>query len=543
MKNLTCLWVMCLCFYVLTASGQTPVPVPTTESLINADSYGADFAVFIGNNGTIMHFNSVTNDAQLMPSGITENLFSVMVVDRDFAVAGGEQYALLWNGTSWNIIQDFSMNPNANFITSVWAPPEKNTVYYQDFRPGGPFSFLCTYDVATATHAAFCKAYQSPIIQYCGTAGDVKALQTNGSIVRFTENVLVNNDSPNDAPVYEVPIGQSFDIIAAHIFEDSCVPGNVAPTRIYAISLGVAGAAPEFIYFDGSQWTTLGFATPGQVLTGMDATSPSNIVAVGTQPTAADPNVNEGVSWRWNGMNWVEETLPANTIGLTDITFTISEPDIIFKDVFEQSTNNRGGFFGCQTCNKVKRVTVRECPLCGSTSNRASLGGATTTVLVEDLSSQTLYSDIQITKTLIDPMSPLAININDPIMYRLQIKNLGPDIVSSAQVKDVFLTNDLEYTSGTCDFVPTPLINTTELDFQLLNMRPGVNYVCDLKFNVLSLPFANTGEVGNLNTVQVSSDNVDPDLSNNKDACLLDSPAAGQAANRVRCEPEQIWDF
>ncbi len=525
----------------LDAGGLTPVPLPTNETMIDIDSYG-DLSILVGNNGTIVHFNNVDNTAQVMPSGTTEQLLNVEVIDAQFAMASGSEVVLLWNGNTWSTVVDFSANGNPNNLIPVWAPPEKNKIFFQDFYANS-FSFLCTYDVTTGLISPFCKGHQQALVKFCGRAGDFKALQSDGSIVRFSEDSFANNDSPTDAPVYELPIGQSpYNIMASYIFEESCVAGNIAPTKIYAVSNPLTvNDAPEFIYFDGSQWNHLGFGQPGEVISGIEAVNENHIVAVGSVPSSANPNTNEGVAYLWEGSTWTPQTLPAGTEGIPDLIIATPTPDVIFVDTYEQRTNIFSGSLpGCNgsSCRPVRKVVL--CDRCGS----RLFGPSTSTVLVEDISNDFKTSDLMISKTLVQPVSPLAINVNDVITYRVKFKNLGPAAAADVTIKDVFYTNDLAFMGASCDFVPSSQIFTTELNFKASNVLPGVNYSCDLDFTVLSLPFLAMGQVGNLNTVSISNDDgLDPDKSQNKDSCLLDSPAMNQPANRVRCHPEMIWQY
>lgn len=524
------------------AGNTTTLQLPTNEEIVDIDSYG-HFSILVGDNGTIVQLDTLNHTAQLMTSGTTEQLLNIEVIDENFAIASGTEVVLLWDGSTWNTVVDLSSNGTPNNIIPVWAPPEKNKIFYQDFNPSG-FSFMCSYEVSSGSTSPFCKAYNDAAVKFCGHAGDFKILHMDGGISRISEDMFINNDSQSDEPVYVIPQSQApFNIAASHIFEESCLPGNIAPTNIHAASNPASpNDPPLFIQFDGSQWNILGAGMPGEVITGMDAVNENYIIAVGFVPNSSNPNINDGVQYIWDGSNWTRQTLPQGTPGIPDIALSASLPDVIFRDTFQSSINNqpidntRGS--GALAAYRLYLLWLVE-----NYSNRQT-SGASTEVTILDVTNNFDISDLMVTKDLINPQPPFMISVNDTITYRVAYKNLGPTIANSITIEDTYFTNDLQFMDATCDFSLEFLIFTTKLTFNGVNVLPGDLHICDLTFTVLSLPYSDAGQVGNLNTIAIYNDlGFDPDQSQNNDGCLLDSPGMNMPLNQVRCDPKLIWQY
>ena len=506
------------------AASYTEMPSPATETMVGLDTYGSHFSISVGNSGQIAH--TVNGVSSLVDSGLTTDLFDVHIVDENFAVASGMDYVLFWNGSAWSTIVDNSAN-SPSFITPVWASPKKDTIYYQ-YLSSGPFSYLCPYSVNNPNNSGFCKGFSKPILTFCGIAGDIKALQTNGSIVRFTQGTLSNLDVPLDEPVFIQPAASALNLIAAYIPENACVAGNIAPTEIFAIHQSFGSGPNEFYHFDGNTWSSMATAGANQTLTGIEGVNASKIFAVGKQDNGG---TNSGVVWLYNGTNWQQETLPANTPGLANISIHVEQYDVIFLNSFETAANKKGAF----DTGAIYAIIIGECvdSLCK--------------ILTSDFSNEFPNADLKVDKTLVDPIPPLSdannVAVNDIITYAIKVTNLGRDTVNSAILNDIYFSDQLEYIPSSLDCQPslTTQGNKKNLSFALTNLAKGDFIVCRPKFKVLSIPTQSSGAVGVLNVVEVKGNIIDPNLDNNHDACLIDSNMANQPANRVQCDPEKIW--
>ncbi len=544
MKNISTLIALFLIFISHDTIAQfISNPTPATESIIGIDSNGDNLSIAVGNQGQILHFNN--GIASLVPSGITDDLFSVQVINADFAVASGINFVLMWDGSSWNTLVDLSAGQDPAFITPVWSAENSPIVYYQILDTSGGFTLfhiLCPYDLTDPNGGGFCRANGSPILEFCGTAGDIKALQTNGSILRFTQGTLSNLDDPLDGPVFQQPVQNSLDLIAAFIPEEACLPGNFAPSEIFAINR--FGDSSQFYHFDGQQWTQMGAAGTDQLLTGIDGANRNAVVAVGQVPdTVQGAPFTVGVAWHWDGNSWTEETLPANSLGLTDISLEISTADIIFAHGFETNSNlilTQGEQKGLPTLTPARKVSWRGVSECGATLNCKS-----TNTLTYDVSNEFPFADLKLEKTLVNPIPPLSdanpVAVGDQITYALRVTNLGPDTVDSAILNDIYFSSQLSFISSDCPASVTDQGTRMTLSFGLANLGPGQFITCRPIFEVLAIPVQQSGAVGVLNGAEVYGNLFDPDLSNNKDACLIDSNIENEPANRVQCDPEMIW--
>jgi len=520
-------------------SDYTATPTPASESMIGIDSAGDDFSIAVGNAGQILHF--VNDTPSLVPSGINADLFNVHIVDKNFAVASGENFVIHWDGNSWNTLVDMSNEPESSFITPVWSPPEKNLIYYQILDTSGsifPFHFLCPYDLSDPNGGGFCRGYSRPVLEFCGIAGDFKALQTDGSIRRFTQGTLSNLDDPLDGPVFEQPVQNALNLIAAFIPGESCLPGNIPPSQIYAIH-SPPGQNNQFYHFNGQQWSMVGSAGPGEILTGMDGSNRSDVVAVGRKPNNALGGLpfTSGVSWHWDGNSWSEETLPANTLGLTDISIEISSADIIFSNGFDTLVSQSNQASQRMPRRLVKRRGMSECG--------QDLKCLNTNTLTQNTSNDYPFADVMVEKSLVDPIPPLSdgnpVAVGDQITYAIRVTNLGTDFVSAAILNDVYFSSQLSFVSSDCPASVTDQGTRMTLSFGLTNLAPGQFITCRPTFQVLSIPVQENGAVGILNGAEVYGNFVDPNPSNNVDACLIDSNLENEPANRVQCDPQMIW--
>ncbi|MDJ0653103.1 MAG: hypothetical protein QNJ40_03040 [Xanthomonadales bacterium] len=319
-------------------------PVNATETLVGFSAPSEDFAIGVGNAGQIVHFNQ--GDAgTIVPSGTSKDLLDVLAVDETFAVASGQDLVLIWNNGSWSPL--FPENTgDPRFFTPVWAPPEKDLVIYQELASGGGFGFntVCPYVIADPDASAFCRLSSRPVLTLCGSSNDVKALYTDGTIRRFTDGALSNADDPMDLALYEQPGGSPLNLIAAYIPEDSCVPGDFAPSEIFAVNQAFNN---EFWKFDGQGWTKQADAGPNDTLTGMAGYGPNLVFAVGRRPGAMKgPSPNEGVAWGFDGTTWIEEALPPGAPGMADVAAGGEAELEIFTDGFEAvALKNYGTLF------------------------------------------------------------------------------------------------------------------------------------------------------------------------------------------------------
>lgn len=510
------------------------ITLPTTETIISADSYGDDFMVLVGTNGTIIHYNPITGGAQNMPSGVTGNLFNVNVVNRNFAVAGGVNTVLMWNGVEWNEIVNFPNTPNPTFVTPAWSDPQMNMIFYQSVSQ--PFSFICPYDLSDPANSGLCKGYMNPIVQLCGTAGDIKALLSDGSVARFTNGQLVNNDSSNDALVFEQPVTSSLNITAAYILPESCVPGNFAPAKIFAAHAN--GNTVEFFMFNGEEWSAMSTGNPGEVISSMKAINTTNVYAVGNgvnQTTGA----SFGLMYHYDGQAWSTLTLPQGTPAINDVEIISSLSDLINLDGFESIVSQRANR---SFSDGLLALFLDGLP--GVGTNSTTFQGGQSVFYTQSLSPSINYTDLKIDKKLISHADPFAIDINDVITYQIKIKNMGPNVLHESILSSIYQTNDLEFLNSNCGVTETFKIFTTELIAKVYDLNPGQFSICNISLRVLSIPYLPTGSVGNVLATHVRvSNSFDPQVENNYQTCVLSSNQASTPATNINCNYESIWPY
>ena len=361
----------------------------------------------------------------LMPSGTDNNLFNVHAVDRDFAFAGGRNVILSWDGSNWSTITEDDAKATNNY-TPVWAPPERDRLLVQNFQPGG-FT-LHTLCMTRLDHpegdGALCRLFSSPFITFCGFSDDYKALQRNGTIQHFRDEFF-------GMEVFEPP--EPMNVIAAYIPPGACVPGPFPPGEIFA--LGHTGTGTQFWYFDGGEWTSQGFAGPGQFLTGIDGAGSSLVLAVG------GPG-GPGIAWHFDGSEWNEETLPEETGGLADAVVTLNFSEAIFDDRFQSQGSNIAGrqsLSGSPSgCGQIYLPGYGWVPAGWS----GELFAAGEKHEMEEIIKCHIgfpkhpppAADVGVDLSLIKPVPPLSpgnpVRVGDVITYALAVTNHGESLVS-----------------------------------------------------------------------------------------------------------------
>ena len=496
----------------------TATPTPASGTLVGISAPSAEFAIAVGDGGEIVHF--VGNDAgALVDSGTTEDLFDVLALGPDFAVASGTNVVLLWDGQSWSPIVENMDTMNPAFYTPVWAPPERDRVLYQQL---GGFNSVCPYLVDDPDANLFCRLSSRAVVTLCGTTADTKAVQTDGTIVRYSGGTLSNLDDPLDAPVFEQPLAEALNLIGAHVPDHACIPGNFPPTEAFGLNQVVG--TTEFWHFDGSGWSKVDEAGPDETLTGIAGVGSARVFAVGRRPAATKgPVANEGVAWAWDGATWMEEPLPAGAPGLADVAVRSSFRSQVFADGFEAAIA-KGGL-----------------PPFLLDIIAAAEGGTRFNRPVIELPA----ADLQLVKTLAVPIPPLSdgnpVQVGDTITYALAVTNHGPAEVPMAVLNDVFFSDQLDFVDSNCPSSLTDQGTRMTLSTALTNLGAGQTVICRPRFEVLSIPLQESGATGVLNVAEVHGSVFDPNPRNNTDACLIDNNAQGSNGNRVQCEIEEIF--
>ncbi len=418
---------------------------PTSEVFNGITSPNNSFAIAVGENGTIVHFNDGDNGT-LMPSGTTEELFDVYASSPQMAIATGEDVVLLWDGQSWSTL--FTGDTNT-FYTGTWIPPEEDVLFYQSL---GQFNFICPY-FPNEVNQPFCRGYQQPMITACGNSNDIKLLMSSGDI-EHVDNFL--SELTNNAPLHDEPIPLFLTAIWAP--EWACIPGSIEPLELFAIRNG-----NQFWHFDGSEWSNMNVTVPGdQTLTWLSGTSTNSIIATGFKPN--NMGGNDGVIWIYDGLNWTEDTdLPAGTPGLTDIIANIDRPDFIFASGFESITLTQK-MMGDQPSVDVLAAAEQGRFLYTPSLFPSSL------------------SDLSMSKRL---LTPEPIRQGQRITFQLVVQNNGPNTATDFRLLDGY-RNELQLAVDNCGMTEfNALAGWRYRDVRIPTLAQGDVFFCTMEFDVV----------------------------------------------------------
>ncbi|WP_223787372.1 DUF11 domain-containing protein [Marinicella meishanensis] len=422
------------------------VQTPSAATFNGITSPNGHFAIAVGENGNIVHFNN-GDSGTVMPSGTTEELYDVYATSSSFAVAAGEDVVLLWDGVQWDQLFTGSSD---TIYTGTWISPEEDVVLYESL---GQFNVICPYLPNEPTQP-FCRAYSQPMLTACGESNDIKLLMASGNI-EHVNNLL--QDQSNNLPLHEEAVPLFLNAIWVPPL--ACLPGSIEPTELFAIRGG-----DEFWYFDGAEWSNMNVNVPGdQTLTWLSGTNANNILATGFK--ANGMGGNDGVVWRYDGQNWVEDTnLPAGTPGLSDITAHINLPDLIFANNFD--TTNRAIF-----------------------SNHAQVDILAAAEEGRYLGSVDLFPnanvDLSVSKRLTtpDPIVP-----GQRITFQLVVQNLGPGTATNVRFLDGYF-NSIQIAVDNCGMSEFNVYAGWHYrDVTIPTLAPGEVVFCTMEFDVVGTP-------------------------------------------------------
>ncbi len=442
---------------------------PTTEVFNGITSPNGSFAIAVGENGAIVHFNN-GDDGTLMPSGTTEELFDVYASSPNRAVATGEDVVLLWDGQSWSTL---FTSDTGTFYTGTWIPPEEDVIFYQSL---GQFNFICPY-LPDEVNQPFCRGYQQPLLTACGNSNDIKLLMASGDIYQVN-NFL--NDQTND-PLHDEAVPLFLTAIWAP--EWACLPGPIEPLELFAIRNG-----NQFWHFDGAEWSNMNVLVPGdQTLTWLSGTNANSIVATGFKPN--NMGGNDGVIWIYDGQNWVEDTdLPAGTPGLTDIVANINLPDFIFASGFETASPSP------RMLNDPARADI----LAAAEQGR---------FLYTPALFPSSLSDLTISKRL---LTPEPIQQGQRVTFQLVVQNLGPNTATDFRLLDGY-RDELQLVTDNCGMTEFNfLAGWRYRDVRIPTLAAGDVIFCTMEFDVVG-PVGE--EIRNYAAVAEAAEN---NLSNNR---------------------------
>lgn len=418
---------------------------PTTEVFNGISAPDGNFAIAVGENGTIVHFNDGDNGS-LISSGTTQELFDVYASSANMAVATGEDVVLLWDGQNWSSLLTSNTN---TFYTGAWIPPEEDVVFYQSL---GQFNFICPY-LPEEANQPFCRGYQQPLLTACGNSNDIKMLMASGDI-EHVDNFLA--DQTNNAPIHDEAVPLFLTAVWAPDW--ACLPGPIEPLELFAIRNG-----NQFWHFDGAEWSNMNVNVPGdQTLTWLSGNHSDSIIATGFKPN--NMGGNDGVIWIYDGQNWTEDTnLPAGTPGLTDITANIAPPDLIFLSGFESATRNQ----------KMQGEPARADILAAAEQGRF--------LYTPELFPASL-SDLSISKRL---LTPEPIRQGQRITFQLVIQNNGPSTATDFRFIDGY-RNELQLAVDNCGMSQfNMLAGWTYRDVRIPTLAPGDVIFCTMEFDVV----------------------------------------------------------
>ncbi|WP_395373673.1 hypothetical protein [Marinicella sp. W31] len=420
---------------------------PTAEVFNGISAPNNNFAIAVGENGTIVHFKNGDNGT-IVPSGTTKELFDVYAASENFAVASGEDVVLLWDGSTWSTIVDGGNN--GTFYTGTWASPAEDVVWFQSL---GQFNFLCP-EIPGASEQPFCRAFSQPMLTACGVSNDVKFITAAGD-VHNVNNLL--GDLNGFAPLHDEPI--PLFLTGVWVPPDACLPGPLEPLSMYAVR-----NTNQIWRFDGAEWSNMNVLIPGdQTLSWIGGINDEKVLAVGFKPDGQGGN--QGVVWVYDGQSWTEDTnLPANTPGLTDIAANVQPADFIFANGFD-NTVTRGGF-GSQ--GQVDILAVAESG--------------------KYISSNTLFPaanlDLRINKRLI---SPQPIRVGDRIEFRIVIQNVGDTAAIDFRFLDGYDGVTIQLVADNCGMQKFNVQSGWRYrDTRVASLAAGGVMVCTMEFDAIA---------------------------------------------------------
>lgn len=417
--RLTCILLLLTATAVWAGSSWVLNTSASSETFNGITAPDIDFAIAVGENGSIVHFANGDTTGTLVPSGTSSELFDVYATSRNMAVATGEDIVLLWDGVSWEPIVELSP-PSNTVITGAWISPEEDVVWYG--IPGASFDQVCPF-VPGGSDPLFCRLFGSPMLTACGNSGDAKLLLSSGDIWNLDNELVEANGTI--APLHD-EAGNLF-LTGIYVSEEACLSGPFAPLQIFAIQNG-----QTFMQFDGSNWSSMGVTVPaGQTLTWIGGTGPGNLIATGFEPDGMGGN--QGVIWHYDGTTWAEDTnLPPGTPGLTDVAANLVFDNDIFESGFENSTRSQ---------------------LKMSPGTRVNILAAAEQGIF--LSNEQLFplstSDVGVSTRL---LTPTPIRMGDQIQLELTLFNSGPDpatdfiYISGYRDQLLFVSDDCEFTNS-----------------------------------------------------------------------------------------------
>lgn len=396
------------------AGGSWTLNSTPANEVLNGISYpNESYAFAVGNNGAIVQFISGDNGT-LMDSGTTNDMYDVFATDGNTAIAAGEDVVLVWDGINWTPIVE---NTNGTIYTGTWITPEEDAMFYESL--GSPFNFVCPY-VPGATQQPFCRAYQNPVMAFCGSSNDIKMITADGDI-HWINNLL--NDLADDfMPIHDEPVPLGLTAVWAPQW--NCLLGGIEPLELFAIRNN-----NDFYRFDGSDWVDMNVNVPSDhVLTWIGGYNVSQMKAVGFKPDGKGGN--EGVLWEYDGSSWTDQSasLPNGTPGLTDIAFNSGLPNLIFSDGFESLTAQKN-----QMATGVDILAAAE---------------AGSYLRINELFD---VNPIDIS-VKIDLLTAEPIRIGDEVTFGLRILNLTPEDAANVGITNGYQDIYLKYVNDDCEF-------------------------------------------------------------------------------------------
>ncbi len=421
---------------------------PTTEVFNGITSPDGNFAVAVGRNGTIVHFNN-GDSGTLMPSGTTEDLYDVYASSPNMAVAAGEDVVLLWDGQQWSVLFN---DINNTIYTGTWISPEEDVVLFESL---GQFNVVCPY-LPDEVVQPFCRAYSQPMLTACGNSNDIKMLMASGNIEHI-DNFMT--DLSDGAPLHTEAVPLFLTAIWAPPL--ACLPGSIEPLELFAIRNG-----NEFWYFNGAEWSDMNVTVPiDHNLTWLSGTSNRNIIATGFKDNGMGGN--DGVIWIYDGQNWTEDTnLPVGTPGLSDIVANINLPDQIFASGFESGNFN--------LMSSHANVDILAAAENGRFIYTSQLFPATVT-------------DLSVDKRLLDaePITP-----GQRITFELEFQNLGSNTATLIRLVDGY-NPSLQLVTDNCGMSEFNVyVGWRYRHLNIPSMDAGAVLTCTMVFDVVG----NVGE-------------------------------------------------
>ncbi len=434
---------------------------PASGDLNGISAPSLDFAMAVGNGGTIVRFDNGSTGT-LMNSGTTNDLFDVYATAPSMAAAAGRDTVLLWDGNDWNPIRSSS---DGSIYTGTWITPEQDLVLY-DVISGGIFDYVCPY-VPGATTQGFCRTFGPAMVAACGHSGDIKIINENGDIFHV-DNTLADLDSTY--PIFSQSLPLNLNAVWAPQLD--CLPGAFPPQTLFAIA-----NFNEFWRFDGQTWINMNISIPsGQVLTAITGIGPDFVIASGYEPAAGGGN--EGVVWIYDGQTWSQDTeLPANTPGLIDVVANAAaDPDYIFASGFEAPGS---------VSSSVSNLVVTTYSPTPGVNSRVQTVGEQGQQLVTALLHLGATCDVAAEVSL---LTTPPISANQDVLFHLVAKNVSGESCPSFRFSDLYFTGLQTPVSDTCQFTNSNNSIGDTLYFRSRDvpaLAPGDMFSCTTKFNVL----------------------------------------------------------